>query len=46
MVDGLFVEEDAKSIKKIPLSWHVTEDIVLALFYLLKLLLQVRIQVP
>ena len=26
MVDGLFVEEDAKLIKKIPLSRHVTED--------------------
>ena len=26
MVDGLFVEEDAKLIKKIPLSRHVTKD--------------------
>ena len=26
MVDGLFVEENAKLIKKIPLSQHMTED--------------------
>ena len=26
MVDGLFVEDNAKLIKKIPLSQHVTED--------------------
>ena len=28
MMDGLFVEEDAKMIKKIPLSWMATEDVL------------------